>query len=344
MNLRELAERARQAPLDVAEASCACSLLLDESLSVSEKAELLLAMRRRGETAQELAAFAKELLARCRPFPPTGQLLDVCGTGGDGAGTFNISTAVMFVAAGAGARVAKHGNRGITSRCGGADVLEALGVDLHAGGEAALRCLQEAGCCFFFAPDWHPAVKAVGPARAELARRGHSSIFNLLGPLLNPARPDFQLVGVPKKEALDLYGHALQAVGRRRAWAVHGTAPGGTPLDEISTLGTTEVVEVQADRPPLRFLIQPKELGLPAASLEDLRGADAAANAKLIMELLEGRECGPKRHIVELNAAAALVVAGLAASLSDGLERAREALDSGAALHCLETLRRCCRS
>ncbi|MCX7869264.1 MAG: anthranilate phosphoribosyltransferase, partial [Terrimicrobiaceae bacterium] len=340
MTLQDLATEARRGPLDEAAARAACDALLDAGQPLEARVEFLLALHERGETARELHAFAAALLDRCVEFPGGGAgLLDVCGTGGDRSGTFNISTAVMFVAAGAGARVAKHGNRGITSRCGGADLLEALGVGLSAAPEAARAALDRAGCCFLFAPSYHPAVKAVAPVRTELARRGSASIFNLLGPLINPARPSFQLVGVFDPSALDLYAEALAGLGREFAWAVHGTGPGGFRLDEVSTLGPTEVAEARQGQAVRRFQIQPSRLGLPPARAEDLCGGDAAENARIVLGILDGTDRGLRRDIVCLNAAAALVACQLAASLEEGLERARHSMDSKAALRALEALR-----
>ena len=229
-------------------------------------------------------------------------MLDVCGTGGDRAGLFNVSTAVMLVAAACGARVVKHGNRGVTSKCGGADVLEALGVRIDLPPEAAL---DAAGCCFLFAPLYHPAFKAVAPVRKALAEEGSATIFNLFGPLLNPARPDFQLAGVFDRKLLPLYAETFRLLGRKRGWAVHGS--GG--LDEVSTLGPSEVHAVE-DGAMRRFSIRPEALGMGLAEIEDLRGGDARKNAELLEEILLGRERGPKRDIVVLNAACALVVAG----------------------------------
>jgi anthranilate phosphoribosyltransferase len=258
-------------------------------------------------------------------------LLDVCGTGGDRAGLFNVSTAVMFVATACGARVVKHGNRGVTSKCGGADVLEALGIRVDLPPETALGA---AGCCFLFAPLYHPAFRAVAPVRKALAEEGSATIFNLLGPLLNPARPDFQLAGVFDPKLLALYAETFRLLRRKSGWTVHGS--GG--LDEVSTLGPSEVHAVEAGA-IRRFAIQPEALGLAPAVIEDLRGGDARQNAQHLEEILRGRERGAKREIVVLNAACALVVAGLARDLSAGVAMSASALNDGSAHAVLRRLR-----
>jgi anthranilate phosphoribosyltransferase len=309
----------------------ACESLLDESVALPVRADFLRALHMKGETPSEIAAFVDVLLARSvRPALGEG-LLDVCGTGGDKAGLFNVSTAVMFVVAACGARVVKHGNRGITSKCGGADVLEALGIPLDLSPRAAL---DAAGCCFLFAPLYHPSFKAVAPVRKALAEEGKATIFNLLGPLLNPAHLDFQLAGVFEPKLLPLYAEAFRLLGRARGWTVHGA--GG--LDEVSTLGTSEIYAVEAGT-MRRFSIQPEVLGLAPAVIADLQGGDARKNAELLEEILRGRERGPKRDIVVLNAACALVVAGLCRDLSTGMAMAGSALDSGSAHAVLIRLR-----
>jgi anthranilate phosphoribosyltransferase len=309
----------------------ACDHLFDEDIALSVRADFLRALHSKGETPVEIAAFVDVLLARCvRPTLGEGSL-DVCGTGGDRAGLFNISTAVMFVAAACGARVVKHGNRGITSKCGGADVLEALGIRVDLAPEAAL---DAAGCCFLFAPLYHPAFKAVAPVRKALAEEGSATIFNLLGPLLNPARPDFQLAGVFHRKLLPVYAETFGLLGRRSAWAVHGA--GG--LDEVSTLGPSEVYAIEAGG-VRRFSIQPEALGFAPAVIEDLHGSGARQNAELLEDLLRGAERGPKRDIVVLNAACALVVAGVSADLAAALGRSRLALDDGSAYAVLRHLR-----
>jgi anthranilate phosphoribosyltransferase len=317
--------------LTVDDVLAACESLFDESVALSARADFLRALHIKGETASEIAAFVDVLLARSRR-PVLGEgLLDVCGTGGDRAGLLNVSTAVMLVAAACGARVVKHGNRGVTSKCGGADVLEALGVRIDLPPEASL---DAAGCCFLFAPLFHPAFKAIAPVRKALAEEGSATIFNLLGPLLNPARPEFQLAGVFDRKLLSLYAEAFRLLGRKCGWAVHGE--GG--LDEVSTLGPSEVhaVEEGAIR---QFFVRPDALGMAPAEIEALRGGDAQRNAEYLEDILRGSERGPKRDIVVLNAACALVVAGLSHDLSAAKAIAASALDSGAAHAVLRRLR-----
>lgn len=219
MTLATLTARAAESiPLDPAEIEAVCTLLLDESQPVDQRATFLGTLHRRGETPAEIAAFVDILLRRAVPFPGSGEgCLDVCGTGGDKAGFFNISTTTMFVAAGAGARIIKHGNRGITSKSGGADVLEALGVRIDTTPDEAATALDHAGCCFLFAPAWHPAFKAVVPVRKLLAEQGSASIFNMLGPLLNPARPDYQLAGVFDPALVATHADVFKNLGRKRA-------------------------------------------------------------------------------------------------------------------------------
>jgi len=313
----------------------ACDALLDESQRVESRAEFLETLHRRGETAEEIAGFVTVLLERAAPFPASGEgAMDVCGTGGDRAGLFNVSTAVMFVAAACGARVIKHGNRGITSKSGGADVLEALGVRVDLAPDRAAAALDSAGCCFLFAPHYHPAFRAVAPVRKLLAERGSTSIFNMLGPLLNPARPSFQLAGVFDPPLLPVYARVFQLLGRRRAWAVHGTPS----LDEISPLGITEVVAWQ-DGGIRDFVIRPADLGIGPVNPLDLVGGTAATNAGIISDVLAGNLRSGARTIVQLNAAAALVVAGIAPDLQAGWRLAGEGLDSGAARDVLARLR-----
>jgi anthranilate phosphoribosyltransferase len=309
----------------------ACESLFDEGTALSLRADFLRALHAKGETPSEIAAFVDVLLARSpRPMLGAG-LLDVCGTGGDRAGLFNVSTAVMLVATACGARVVKHGNRGVTSQCGGADVLEALGVRIDLPPEASLAA---AGCCFLFAPRFHPAFKAVAPVRKALADEGSATIFNLLGPLLNPARPDFQLAGVFDGKLLPLYAETFRLLGRKSAWAVHGS--GG--LDEVSTLGPSEVHAVENGR-VRRFFIQPDAVGMPTAQIEDLRGGDARRNAECLEDILRAKDYGPKRDIVILNAACALVVAGLSRDMLGGLAMAASAIDNGSAYAVLRRLR-----
>jgi anthranilate phosphoribosyltransferase len=309
----------------------ACDSLFDESVELSARADFLRALHVKGETASEVAGFVNVLLKRSRRTLLGPGLLDVCGTGGDKAGVFNVSTAVMFVATACGARVVKHGNRGITSKCGGADVLEALGVCIDLPPETAL---EEAGCCFLFAPLFHPAFKTVAPVRKVLAEEGSATIFNLLGPLLNPARPEFQLAGVFDGTLLPLYAEAFKLLGRKCGWAVHGS--GG--LDEVSTLGPSEIHALE-DGAIRHFVIRPEDLDIASARIEDLRGGEAQENAESLEAILLGKDVGPRRDMVVLNAACALVVAGRAHDLPAAMTMAASALADGSAHDVLQRLR-----
>jgi len=269
------------------------------------------------------------------PFSGEG-CLDVCGTGGDRAGLFNVSTAVMLVAAACGVRVVKHGNRGITSKSGGADVLEALGVRIDLPPEGAAAALDSAGCCFLFAPHYHPAFQAVAPVRKFLAEKGETSIFNMLGPLLNPSRPSFQLAGVFDECLLPIYARVFALLKRRRAWAVHGTGP--VSLDEVSPLDVTKVSEWE-EGAAREFLIHPHELGIGPIRVDDLAGGNAAFNAAIISDVLAGNLRDGARTIVQLNAGAALVISGVAPDLAAGMKLAGDAIDNGAARDVLARLR-----
>jgi anthranilate phosphoribosyltransferase len=260
-------------------------------------------------------------------------VFDTCGTGGDGTHTFNVSTAAAIVVAGAGVRVAKHGNRAISSRSGSADVFESLGVHLEAEPARVLEALREASLAFFFAPQWHPSMKHAGPTRRELGVR---TAFNLLGPLTNPAGARRQVVGVSRPEHTELVARTLGELGAERAWVVHGA--GG--LDELSTLGHTKISELRGGTVNT-FYLHPADVGLARATLSDLAGGTAVENAAMVGRLLDG-ELGPRRDIVLLNAGAALLVAGVADTLQDGIVGAAASLDSGRARIALDQLRRIC--
>jgi anthranilate phosphoribosyltransferase len=292
-------------------------------------AALLTALRVRGETSADIAAAARAMRAHMRRIDLGEGLVDVCGTGGDGAHSLNISTAVALVLAGAGVRVAKHGNRAASSRAGGADVLEALGVTLETDDAANRRAITEAGIAFLFAPAHQPALRHAAPVRREL---GFRTIFNLLGPLANPAGARRQLVGVFDPAWLEPMALALSDLGCEAAWVVHGA--GG--LDEASLAGETQVCALEAGR-LRRFTIAPEDVSAARAPLEALRGGDARENAAALTALLDGAE-GPYRDAVILNSAAALVVAGRAADLAEGATFARASLDSGRACTALAAL------
>ena len=317
--------------------------LLDETVAADDKADFLGALHRRGETPGEVVALADTILGHAVPFDVPADLrpvIDVCGTGGDKLGLFNVSTAVMFVAAGAGARLVKHGNRGITSKSGGADVLEALDVPVDLPVPRLQDMLGEAGAAFLFAPCFHPAFKAVAPARKLLAERGQPSVFNMLGPLLNPSRPEGQLAGVFNESLVALYADVLPGLGRQHAWVVHGRAGEGGVMDEISTLGPTLIAKVSSAGAAIRETVEPADLGVAAANVDALRGGDAAANARLLLAILGGEQLGAPRDIVLVNAAAALVVAGLTEDWSEAMARAVESIDSGSAATVLQRMRR----
>ncbi len=306
---------------------------LPESMAL-QTAALVTAMARRGETAEELCGVAEALRAAGLPLPLRADeravLTDTCGTGGDGADTFNISTAAALVACGAGARIAKHGNRAVTGRCGSADVLEALGVPVALAPGAAAECLRTCGFVFLLAPMYHPAMRRVASLRRALPFR---TIFNLAGPLANPAGAAAQLVGVADPLLLPVMAEALRLLGSEHAWVVHG---GG--LDELTTTGESTWAAVRGNQ--IRDgRLWPESLGLAVASLEELSGAeDTRGNARLIEQVLRGED-RTRGEITMLNAAAALVVSGLAPTLLEGLEQARKSVASGATCRVLESLR-----
>jgi anthranilate phosphoribosyltransferase len=315
--------------------TAAVAALVDETVPAETKATFLTALAKKGETTEEIAAFARELRDRSVPVPldadtRAGEILDVCGTGGDRLNTFNISTTVALVCAAAGVTVAKHGNRAITSQAGSADVLEALGVPVELTPEQAAASLRTHGFAFLFAPKFHPAFKHIGPARKLCAERGQRTIFNFLGPLLNPVRPSAQIIGVPRPELCEPMAKVLQSLGVRRGMVVCGevpTAAGPAFLDELSTLGETTIAEFYHDRGFAVSKLSPKDFPLQPATLADLAGSDRAANAEIVRNVLGSREQGPKRDAVLLNAAAALFVAGRAKSFSAGWEMAAQTLD-----------------
>lgn len=332
----------RKADLDPEQVATAISELIRDDISTETKADFLVALARKGETIDEIAAFAREL-RKLSIHPPIDAvtrnelILDVCGTGGDRLNTFNISTTVGFVVAAAGVAVAKHGNRGVTSQSGSADVLEALGIPIDLAPEEAAASLAKRRFAFFFAPKYHPSFRQIAPARKLCAERGQRTVFNVLGPLLNPAQPSAQLVGVPHADYCERIAKVLQVLGLRRAMVVSGKTEGGW-LDEFSTLGDTMVAEFYQERGFSSGLISPALLDVQPATLEDLRGGDKQANALIIRRLLAGQEHGPKREAVLLNGAAALLVAGQAHSLQEGWAMAADLIDSGRALAKLDEL------
>jgi anthranilate phosphoribosyltransferase len=331
--------------LDLAQVGAAVAALVDEKLDKRAKADFLLALAEKGETPGEIAAFARALRDLSSPLPLAddtrkGDLLDVCGTGGDHLGTFNISTTVAIVCSAAGVRVAKHGNRAVTSKSGSADVLIALGVPVETPPQEAAARLHRDGFAFLFAPFYHPAFKAIGPARKLCAETGRRTIFNFLGPLLNPARPTVQLVGVSDPALVEPMAKALQALGTRRALVASGRSPNGGWLDELSVFGANETAEFHQDRGFHRGTWIPEGLPLTPARLEDLAGGGPEESAAKILAVLSGEDRSPAREAVLLNAAAAFMVAERTRTITEGWDLAAETIDSGAAGRKLQDLRR----
>lgn len=311
-------------------ANAAMTEILSGEATSAQIAGFVIALRTKGETAEELVGLLSAMRAAAETVPLDAAglgLIDTCGTGGDNSGSINVSTAAALVAVGAGARVCKHGNRSASSQCGSADVLEALGAVIDLGPEGVARCVTEAGFGFCMAPRFHPAMRHAGPARRELAV---ATVFNFLGPLANPAGVKRQLVGVSDRAMAEIMLEVLAATGSERAMIVYGQ----DGLDELSTTGPTDVWELR-DGDLHRHTVDPADLALAPASAEDLVGGDAAANADLLREVLDGQR-GAHRDIVALNAAAALVVAEVSDTLEGGLEAAAASIDSGRAGEALD--------
>jgi anthranilate phosphoribosyltransferase len=319
--------------LSVDEAADAFGLIMSGEASAAQVAALLMALRVKGETADEVAGAARALRAAMLPIDAEEReaLVDTCGTGGGAVTTFNISTAASLLAAGAGVRIAKHGNRSFTSRSGSADVLEAMGVPLDASAGVMSDVLRRAGVVFMFAPTLHPAMRHVGPIRREL---GIPTVMNIVGPLANPAGAGRQVVGVADRNRMPLLAGALASLGSVHAVIVHGE-PG---MDEVSPLGVTYVAEVR-DGIVTEWEIDPRQLGFDAVAVEDLAGGDPATNARIIEAVLSGEGPAGARAAVLLNAAAAIYVSGVVSTLSEAVGKAREALDAGAGRRALERLR-----
>jgi anthranilate phosphoribosyltransferase len=319
----------RREDLTTDEAANAMATIMRGEATSAQIAGLLIGLAMKGEHPSELVGFARTMRAEAVPLATTDIVFDTCGTGGDRSGTFNISTAAALVLAACGVRVAKHGNRSVSSNCGSADVLEALGVTVTASPEIVARCLNEVGIAFLFAPTFHPAMRHAGQARRDLGVR---TAFNLLGPLTNPARPTRQIVGVPRPDLTELMARALLLLGSERAWVVHG-ADG---LDELSTTGYTKVSECR-DGTVQTFYVHPSDYGLAKSTLEHLRGGDATCNADIVRRVMSGAD-GPERDVVLLNVGAALFVAGRAESVRAGIAQGAAAIDEGRARRVLERL------
>ena len=347
--LHRLANHGQSLPR--AEARDVMAEVLTGKCTDAQIAALLIALRMKGESVEEIVGFAEAIRAAAAPLPierndalavtGTGRdalseealiessLIDTSGTGGDASGTFNISTATAFVTAGAGVRVAKHGNRSISSKCGSADVVEALGVNIQLSPERAAQCLKQVGLCFLYAPNLHPAMKQVQAVRRELRTR---TMFNLLGPLTNPARASGQVVGVYSLELVEKLAEALSMLGLRRAVVVHGL----DGLDEITITGPTRIAEAR-EGVVRSYEVEPEEFDMPRARLEEIAGGDAQENAAIIRGILDG-EKSPRRDVVILNAAAALVAAHRADHLAEAIPQAQKSIDSGAARAKLNSL------
>ncbi len=333
--LQGVAEDAAQRPLSAEAMRQAMERLMTGAMPVEEIRAFLSALAARGETAEELTAAVQVVRAHAFALPlmASRELCDTCGTGGDGQGTFNISTLAALVAASAGVRVAKHGNRAASSRCGSADLLEALGLNLQASPHQVARCIEEVGFGFCFAPAFHPAMKIAAPVRRELGTR---TIFNLIGPLANPAPLTCQLVGVSEERLMRPVAEAMRSLGIRHGMVVHGL----DGLDEVTTTDATRILELLPGALEISTL-RPEEFGYSRVSLEALRGGDAQANAQIAREVLSGRP-SPHGDIVALNAGCVIYVADQARSLQEGVARAEAVLSAGRALALLERVVKAC--
>jgi anthranilate phosphoribosyltransferase len=325
--------------LEETQAREAVEWLASEKISTGLKADFLAALSKKGETPEEITAFARALRDKSI-VPPldaetrSREILDVVGTGGDRLGTINISTTAAIICSAVGVTVAKHGNRAVTSQAGSADVLEALGIRIDLSPEESARSLRERNFAFFFAPNYHPAFKNISPARKICAERGQRTIFNLLGPLLNPARPSAMLMGVPKPELCEPLAKVLQSLGVRRGMVVSGKIANpksqiANSLDELSTLGENTIAEFYQERGFTVSTTMPDQFPLQPAELADLLGGDKNQNAEIVRRTLAGDERGPKRDAVLLNAGAALFVAGKTKSLVEGWALAEATIDGG---------------
>ncbi|OGC11694.1 anthranilate phosphoribosyltransferase [candidate division WOR-1 bacterium RIFOXYA12_FULL_52_29] len=313
------------------EAGIAMDTIMRGDATPSQIAAFITALHTKGESVDEITGFAEKMREHAiKIFPRSDNLVDTCGTGGDHAGTFNISTIAAFIAAGAGVAVAKHGNRSITSRCGSADLLEALGIKVDIEPKLVEECINQVGIGFIFAPNFHKAMRFAAPTRREI---GISTVFNILGPLSNPANASVQVLGVFHEELTEVMAAVLKNLGTKRALVVHGN----DGLDELSVCEKTRVTELHGGDLKTYF-VKPEDFGILRVGAEELRGGDAAANAEIAIRLLNNEEKGAKREIVLLNAGAAIYVGGLAGGLKEGIDKAAESLASGAAINKLEEL------
>jgi anthranilate phosphoribosyltransferase len=341
--VKALTEKLR-AELDLtsADVDLGVAQLLSDQLDDETKADFLIALHKKGETAEEIAAFVHALMKRAidpmiDPSEMSGPMLDICGTGGDGLSLFNVSTAAMFVVAAGGAVVAKHGNRRVTSSCGSADVLETLGVAIDLTPEQLNESLKRHGLGFVFARTYHPAFRALAAMRERLARQKMRTVFNLLGPLLNPTRPSRQLIGVFDPRLTRVFAEVLQQLGRERAWVVHGLGEGSAGMDDISISGATTIADLENAKIS-SAVVDVSWLGVPRAPVNALHGGDARENAQTIEAILAGKLRDAKRDMTVVNAAGGFVVAGLAKDLKSAIEVANEQIDSGRALDKLRAL------
>ncbi len=337
-----IAQLERRESLTPDQVRMAVQQLAEESVPAFEKAQFLTKLAEKGEVLEEIAAFVRELRSLSVRPPLSAavsarEILDVCGTGGDRLNTFNISTTVALVAAAAGVTVAKHGNRAITSASGSADVLEALGIRIDLTPAEAASWLEEHHFVFLFAPQYQPAFKHIGPARKLCAERGQRTIFNFLGPLLNPANPTAQLVGVSRPHLCEPLARVLKELGTRRAMVVSGEVEDAY-LDELSTLGRSTVAEFYQDRAFSTSILEPNHFPIRPANLGDLVGGDKLANAAIVRNLLEGKDRGARRDAIQYNGGAALFVAGRVKSIAEGWDLVGELLDSGAVSRKLQSL------
>jgi anthranilate phosphoribosyltransferase len=296
----------------------------------AQVAAFVTALRMKGETVEEIAGLATVMQAKATPVHATPPVVDTCGTGGDGSSSFNISTTAAFIVAGAELKVAKHGNRAMSSHCGSADVLEALGVRIELGAEAVAQCVETVGIGFMFAPNFHPAMKYAAPPRREIGIR---TVFNILGPLTNPARAQFQVIGVPSKELGEKIAFVLHRLGTKHSLVVHGI----DGLDEISISGKSLVWDINQHQVSPLYEVFPEDLGFMKATMTQIKGGTARQNAKILRAILSG-EVGVRRNIVIMNAAAALVAGNVASDLKEGASMAEETIDNGKALAKLDEL------